>query len=791
VFIRLLPILMVSGIVSAQSASGPKQTPPPIPGFANFSFSAPDPVALGRLWLDVGMFHPFTGKVTRQTWDPIYFELMNKIAQGRIPLREAAASAIGALEDPGSMVLGEAEGEGKFILPLVFEARKDGIWIVGGSRSSLQSVFGPIKRINGESISKFMEGHVGTATSLAQQIAVLQMASQSPQAKDWSFQDWAENSLIVKSTSTLPTDAWVEGGWKGTPLHELAKWETNDLQKVVALDLRTLAWSPAASRALNRVMSNLAASVNPSGSAFLTKWFHKGYVNGLPGTGPSYETSLISEGLPLRRSSLPERHVEIVPPPVFIPRPGIILPLGGWAIPKGLSIPSEKTIYSIAPGVRIQLTTSFLSETAPNTIPSMFAGPIDFLASNRPAAWKSLSVPAAKSLAAASILNWTAHFGFIKPEIQEEAFKNISTLPDKSTSVHDLLLRSSFFLQEPHTTSFALDFRDLAGGDWEAGTATKKSRLPFIGTVRPDGTIQVHRPAQNTPIKVGAIVKEINHRPMKELIDEMKIRVPTPNNPFRICKDMGMLFPYNTPLEITFTNPGEPSRREKIDPVTYDGPWDEGDSSFTETFAAQGWTYINNPRGIAGKELIEGLKKGKNYVFDLRFNAVGVSDDGQAFPNSVAQAVYYRTPGAPITWGNPPSESSFVYEESQTYNTHSTGEHYPGKVVMLVWGVSQSSLEATALINKLLFLSNSYIVGTPTSGVLGFVSYLKLPIGDSDRFEMMSATGLWPGREGATVQYRGLSLDLEFTETEIQNAFQAGSTDPYLTVMSKHLKDLK
>lgn len=787
--------LTIPALLAAQGAPSvrPHACVEPPPALATFAYRAPDPVAFGRLWMDVGLFHPFTGTVSRQAWETAFYPLMNEVAAGRLGLRQAAANAVGALHDPASMVLSPDEGVGACVLPLLFEARADGIWVIGGSKAVISEPAGPIETLNGEPLGSWLALRVGQNATADQQLAAMALATRSSSPKDWTLAFKGGRTLAMKSGPSLPEDAWIEGGWKGVSIPAFVAMSPDQVSKVSEIDLRALPWvgdEGMSSFMLWANLANLGSGAARHGSFFEVKQVREGYEDGQrPDPPVEYSGVTVAQAIPLaiwKTSS----EVKATPPAFFLTSRKVAINLAGWALPKGVNAPGTIARYALSPQVEVRLRTSSITDTAPNAEQSLYGGPVDFLQDYRPTAYKDLSVQAAKDLAAASILDWTSLFGFIPTDAQAPAFKAIGELPASTDSVNDLLMKASFYLKDPHITSFALDLRDFTAEERDNGVASKHSRLPFIGMLDQHGALRVLRAAKGAPFKTGAVIDAINGRKTSELVTEMAVRVPTPENPFRICKDLGMLFPPNVPMQISYRNPGEAERTDAIPPTTYDGPWEAENQADIDALSKAGWTYIGKPRQIGVAALTQGLEQGKNYLIDCRFKQVPFKADGGSLPASVDIKEWFRRPMGPATWGEPTGSPEMVMI-SETVNPTPTGKRFKGKIAFLVWGVTQSAMETLPMNYRKEFLNHAYIVGTPSSGMTGTVAFLKLPVGLSDRTEAFSATGCWPVFNGEPIQYRGLPLDLRFAQADLQQEMDKGASDPYITIFLKRLRDLK
>jgi len=142
IFSKFLAILLW-GIFAPQPLCGQ----PVLPTLRRpFVANAPDSVRLGKLWWDVGLFHPFTGSVSRKAWEDAYFITLTESAKAPFDFRSALARALGTLRDPATLLALNGEGAGDHYLPVIFEVRQDGVWIVGGLTPA--KLFGTIQMVD-------------------------------------------------------------------------------------------------------------------------------------------------------------------------------------------------------------------------------------------------------------------------------------------------------------------------------------------------------------------------------------------------------------------------------------------------------------------------------------------------------------------------------------------------------------------------------------------------------------------------------------------------------------------
>lgn len=787
---RLLLLVCAALALGAQTHQ-PDHPIAAAPSLASFNFTPPDDVAFARLWMDVGMFYPFTGEVSRRQWDVVFFKALNRLTAGEVSLRDAAAEVVGALHDPGSMVLDEGEGVGRASLHLLFEQKPSGLWIIGGSKAQVPAPFGPVGKINQIPLDAFLARRVGLGATLDQRLSALRLATRSASAQVWTFTSISGTELKVTSSPTLPDDLWVEGGWSGVPIHELVRKQLVDSALRSGLDLRSIDWVSQGTGLESETvdaLESLRFMVHHQGALFEVKQTRRGYQDGVSATEP-YSTITTASLIPLPADPAVPASFPVTLAPRGYLEGDLARILANWGAQSPLNAPAQTTMYYLNKAVQVRLRTSSYTNAVPSPNNSLYGQSMIFTGIRQTPTWGVLSVDSAKALAAASILHWVEHWGFIFPEKQEAAFHAISDLPRKASTVHDLILQASFWLGDPHATAFTLDYRDLAAGEWEDGKQAKTGRLPFVGYSTPEGTLRVLRPASGSPLKPGASVSAINGRPTQDLLREIQVRIPTPKNPFRAVKDLGMLFPYDKPLTLSFQNPGEQARTEPVANTKYNGPWQDEDPAVVRLLESKGWTYVGKQRELREGALLKGLSEGKNYILDYRF----LSPLGWAGATSGMKRLrmedWVREDVAPMTWGHPDSSSHLaclmdVVGPDQTQPAPALR----GKVIVLVCGNTQSAMESGARLWQASLGTPCTVAGTATAGITGPVSFMLLPVGGSDRFELFTGTANFPVIDNKPMAPDGVPLDLTFSFKALEDAFKGGATDPYISLLLEHLK---
>jgi hypothetical protein len=116
-----------------------------------------------------------------------------------------------------------------------------------------------------------------------------------------------------------------------------------------------------------------------------------------------------------------------------------------------------------------------------------------------------------------------------------------------------------------------------------------------------------------------------------------------------------------------------------------------------------------------------------------------------------------------------------------------------GRIVVLVWGENQSSMETQPMVLKsgLGMSSHTFLVGLPTAGITGPITTLKLPLGEEVGFAFYTPTGAWPVFRSRAIQYRGIPLDLQITAAAlVRRSLPGDSQDLLLDCVIESLKEL-
>ncbi len=762
-----------------------------------FEVKAPVPVALGKLWTDIGLFYPFPVEVRRADWERGFFQTMNRSTSESLPLRLLAAQALMGLRDPGALVLEKQEGKGDFFLPVLFHVKSHQVWINGGSREAVPQSIGPIEKINGVSIKEFLARYVGESPTEDQMAAALSFAAQRTESFSWSLLLGDGSTKVVAATKELPKDIWVEGGWDGVPLHQLVATSAQDLATVQRLDLRIAPWLRGGGLALNEQLEGLwprlkaTAKSNP---VYLVSRQNIGYPDGSPTS--VYTSKVILEPAPFIESAGAKPTFTVRWPQGGAVPVSLTQTLAGWALPADVRAIGASARYAFQ-DVDVILPTAVYGSQA-GFRDSAYTGPVrGELPALGFANGRVLNRTAAKALATASMLNFDQLFGFTPEAFQQSLSLGLLGLYERAKNVPDLIFQAAPFNREPHS-----HVRQANGGtrtdvDEKIRHASTPERrfLPFraINPTTDSLLVLVSTPevASPIPIRAGARIKAINGTPIKQWLDQASLINPArPADRMRIGLELNYCLPTQGPLSVEFENPGEPSQVQAITPLTA--------KAYTEVYLPKahaalpkGWTLVNQPQQLSYNDLLHRAETGENFLVDFRVpNAL---KGPRSMLVNTGMGYFIKTPTEPAPWGSP-TDSMAMQAVSVTLGDPGTPQKgLRGRIVLLVWGENQSSTETMPLVLRTAdgIHQQVFIVGLPTAGVTGPITTLRLPIGEEDGFAYYTPTGAWPFFRGRAIQYRGLPLDREFTIKDVLQRIEKGkSEDPLLDCAIEALKTL-
>lgn len=768
------------------------------PGRVAFPVKAPTPVALGKLWTDVGLFYPFAGRMSRAAWEAEFFAEMNRSLDGTVPLSLLAAQTLGSLQDPGALVLEKDEGRGEYFLPVLYEVMPDGsLWVVGGAREAVSKRMGPVTHINGEPLSVFLARRTGGNPGPDQVASVLSFAGQQAKAFTWTFTFGDGTSRDITATKDLPKDIWVEGGWDGVPLQLLPGLSAQELAAVRRLDLRIAAW-------LNGGASDLSSKLGPIWDklrlqARFTPVFqisrqNTGYTDGSPSS--VYSSKVMHEAVPFVQHPKADASFTARWPQGGCVPLGLSRALAGWALPPEVHAVASRARYALET-VDILLPTAVYGAGASygsSAFPGSTRGELPALGFDQS---RRLHRGAAKALAAATILNFDQLFGFTPEPFQAPLAAGVLSLVKDAADVPDLIMQMARFNHEPHS-----HVRQSNGGS--RTDAEEKTRhpgtpiprfLPFR-TISPDpGTLIVIAPTpaakQGLPIRAGARITAIEGIPIGQWLKRASnINPARPDDLMRAGFELNYCLPIKDSLTVEFVNPGEAAQ---VQAIATCNPKEYTELPLPQHHAPlpPGWTLLNKPEQLSTDEMIRRAEAGENFLVDMRVPDVLADPDTRL---AISDWGYFiRTPSEPAPWGSAAVANPMRAVRLRVGNPELPPPILKGKIVLLVWGENQSSMETQPMLLKsgLGMTSHTFLVGLPTAGVTGPITTLKLPLGEEAGFAFYTPTGAWPVFRSRAIQYRGIPLDLEVTTAALLRRSKTGdSQDLLLDCAIEALKEL-
>jgi hypothetical protein len=772
----------------------------------------PAGMQVGKLWWDVGFFHPFPS-VSHDAWDTRYFSIMNKSIASDANPRLLIAEALGALNDQGSMVLDEEEGRGPNALPLIYEYRENGLWVVGGDKSQIQQAHGPISHINGETVDEFIAKHVGKTENPSQIISVVMTSAQRVKPFKWELRSPAGN-LTINSVSSIPKEVWVQGGFRGTPISQCIV--NADLKTNAGIDLRMLHWFNAIET--DRMGYYFAALMKRAKSTPTVKVFSssKGvrhpidFLGSDPlersGYGSIYWNVLLSENIDEGNPQGIE--IQAAYPDAW-PFPSINQSLAGWLLPTVKVRPSAAVHrYSISPKVEIQLTTqTFQAQMDPRQ------GKVDTHYKGN----EELTSRAAIMLTAASLANFSTLFGFLPEEKQEPFFEALIRLSETASSTSELLQKVAPFHGDAHANDHLFKYGLVKPGSnfFAANSQAPTTWLPTeLNSYFPFQVFEQHGKAiviqtASSEIPTGSEVVSVNEKPVVQLIAKAK-EIDTQGKDDKVGR-----FAWVIPslLHNSFDQASYLSESPKGTPVGVEVRRD-GETQKIKTFLTNteqtlawlptsrkvpaGWEILNQERSLSVDEVIKKLNSGINLIVDLRWpypkfpiqSSYRLADK----EGSRVSSVFARTPSVPAAWGEVDSYSSlFLSVKGYRKERKKIAKNHFGKMVILVSATSRSSIETAAISTKFAFLphaSNVQMVGLPTAGVTGSITTLVFPEGgNSESYPVWTPTPSYPVFNGETFQFRGMRLEHTFTIQELMK--EVPDPDLLMAALFKYVTKVK
>jgi hypothetical protein len=786
---KIHSLLFSSAAISILAAQSPRRPEKPrvetYPSYTSaelppprikFEANAPDEVLLGRLWTDIIWFHPFGLGQTRDAWEKDYFGLLNRAASKEESLQNLAAAALGKLNDPASMLMPSEEGHGESMLPLIWELRGNEIWLVGGSKALVPSALGPLQFINGIPVQTWLKGRVGESPSPSQAIAALNVFGQREAVFKSSF-TLGGSTLTIESSQNVPTDLWIDGGWKGMSIHDLPESIPSES---IALDLRTAHLLRGDS--LRRVIARLSTwrRAAKTKTTYRVAWSHIGLGNDFS----NYQSHLSAEpvaplqpvGAKLEASAwlgasnqLPSSLAEI---------------LAGWVLDPNQSVAASVARYTLGPWT-VQLRTATYG--APLSY-ALGTGPNRHFLVPGWGATQTLSVPAARALAAATVINFDHHFAFTPAEFQASAFKGLIKSYQETNSVIEFLNQVGASTKDPHPTFLGLSTGARSDQELkvrDASTPGIPFIHPFVLTVDPNPPRILLFTGLNglqEDMRVGSHILSVEGVPAAEWLKRSAAMTPFRDGEWmRWARPLHYLWQKEV-LNVELELPSGKHTQIQYRPI----PNQAFKFALGTTIQQppKGWTLVRGAEK-SYEEIDRFLESGTNVVLDMRFGPPS-GNLGRIHGGPVPVTSHERMPINPITWGT--RDDGYIRVRQLLFGEGTKRSSTDGQLIVLVWGLNQSSLETSPWTLRLAY-PNSKLVGLPTAGITTQVVELQLPLGGgSSSHASFYPTGGWSTFSGKSFHYRGLTLDSEISLKTIKEWIRRGSQDPLLDAVIKNIK---
>lgn len=800
----MLRIFLASALFLGAGAAMAADQPATVPPMrASFQVRVPSEVAFGKLWMDVALFHPFSGSISRDAWEAGYFRILDTVATGHTANQQNWAEALALLGDPCSLVLPGDEGTGAEFLPVLWEGGNDGlVWIVGGDRNQVPAKFGPIASINGVSLEKFLADRVGSRPIMAQRIGALTLASRRKTEFTWEVKDSAGRRMELKSIHKVPEEIWIEGDWSGVPLHEAIKLKTRDaILGLKSLDLRMINW-PCWDGAYS-----LISSLRYIHGTQPMAWIERGHVGFSQVNEGDPRPAVYNSGVLVRLTTEPWPIGHILPAklPQALVHEGNLGMLAGLAFDGSVDAPAKVAFVTMPDGIRIALrTASWGSSQAVPSAGTSFSNA------------GLLSVPAARALAAAAIINYDSLFTYSRAEAQRKLVDGVLTLYANGCSVLEMIRYIDLFSGDAHSgaqsrgvgmfpTPQAMIAR-LSGS--QSVAPWKRPVFSNIQTfLDSKGKVRLLRASATYALPAGAELLEVDGKTPGDLLHVVKTRTGlTPLFEGAFSTRIG-----------DFLRPDALLNGYKI--KTFD-PWEKAEKETEITrfssvapsrFEAPGWVFATSKSQMGPKAIAEAMAAGYSVVLDMRFASDGTRstlmdpyENPDGFPGIPNEAYFKKTASKPAEWGrgDTPTPNSDPGDRSARLegnvwlggaaNGHFRGT-LRGTLVLLVDGSTLSYLETRSLLLRELFHGHVQVAGLPSAGTTGNTAWVFLPTGEpASPWTVYSPTGMWPIYGLASPNNgAGVPLDIQITPKELESAITKGEPDPLLAALVRRLPTLR
>jgi hypothetical protein len=775
-----------------------------------FEAKAPAGIQLGKLWWDIGLFHPFTGEVSRDEWERGFFALMNRSVEPGADAGQLAAEALALLKDPASLLLESGEGKGPHFLPIIWEVRGGKAWIIGGDKKQIKEPFGPVDQINDQPIQAFLTRRLGSYQSDDRIYAALTLAGRRQKGFTISCTA-AQNQIVLSSISDLKelVDPWILGGWKDRSFYSLKDaviFNLENLKATKTLDFRCSSWVDL--RRANKIeefLMFIGAQSVPKEVVRIVRehrgqwdedWDRYAHDSGnynRIGAHPSPNRIAFIHGDARKEATLPQ----------VILDPILAECLAGWALPASVNTCARECQYAFVPGMEIRLRLESWCGSLADA--------------KHQATYKNggiLTVAAAKALAAATVIEFDHLFGFSLQQNQERLFRSAVATEAISSDAFDFLERAGGVTKDPHVTTLneapfktPLDRLQSRLMQYPFWSEQPVPSLPGYETNK--GQIRLLRSITGVA-KAGFIIESINGVPVAELVHKARPYTwARPENKdtilwngnYRIGGKFGKPKFINSNKEgiqhhIIFKD--EHSGKRSTLNLTDD--WSIPPSLIENFIPPKGWEIAKTGETAPTVlEITRALEAGKKIIIDARGDRCLNIDGGLELPApylTPSHSTFRRTPFEPFAWGTDPYiDQSWLSQIDSTMAVRgypqsgsSMKKRLPGSLVILVSGNTLSQLEFSATFLKEAFPLNTKIVGLPTGGAMGAITRLFLPVGGGDKSLLTyTPTSTWGTVGGKNYSFKGLPLDRQISEEELLSAMALNSPDPLMSAAIKAL----
>jgi hypothetical protein len=681
-----------------------------------------------------------------------------------VVLRQQAAEVLSVLRDPNVMILRADEGQGSYFLPILYEVRQDGVWLIGGDAAQVKSALGPISRINGKPLPEFLAEHIGRSPSAVQMFEALNVLGHREAPFEWVFEG-PQGSINISSSAKEPTSIWVEGGLKG----EAWAHTWNIESKASKLDFRTLHWfdalgykrleglkmaslletSPVSTQ---RVTRNNKGAHRFGGGVWqgLQSYPYSQTVAGEPVTGLRFPVEVVSS-LP---KELRRHFVFELPPAVGINGSDM---LAGWALPSDLLAPSDLARWEIAPGVVVQMPIGTYADHP--KLDKSVESPID-----ETGASIKLTRRAATALVAATVANYDHLFGFTDEKSQQGLFQYLVKSFQDGRYVEEFLPGTVPFTKDGHANSPIFELGPVGGSD----EVISQGWLPFEAELDNAGRLLVIRSGR-VEIPVGAEIKSLDGKPITELLSRAKSTTPgiQGDRTSWIWWGLSGQGDLSGKVLVEFSE-GKETHSVRVSRIR------TAKSGFlpTRTKLPEGWRLFTPENPGSVEDLVAHLKSGKNAIVDnrLRFGRLPITGDPDTpvLPYEASVAEFIRVPNQPLSWGSSETPRSIMEGSIQDHHRNPALVNGWGKAYFLVSGTTRSAAETSVILQRLRLGDAARIVGLPTVGTTSPLTNLSFPIGDEmGRRVGWSPTPAFPVFEQGTIQFRGVPIDEQPTLGEL------------------------